>query len=219
MLFLKRSHPFFLFLILILSSFHIKAQRNNLNFFAGIMVVQGEASGGAILSDDMAIGAGIGFNAPLYKNKIEFVSKLEYYNLRLDYIEQSNPQNIGIMEGTCTQTSAGIGLNIFLNKSTELVSLYQPFRPYISVLAGILIQNNSLNFSENFSFPNLQGTFILPFGELGAGLKVRVNPTWSVNFNAAIRTTLSDEVDGLIGATDSPDIMGLVRFGISYNLK
>tara|TARA_R110002050_G_scaffold48780_1_gene113241 strand:- start:7293 stop:7901 length:609 start_codon:yes stop_codon:yes gene_type:complete len=197
----------------------IKAQRNNLNFFAGAMVVQGEASGGALLSDDMAIGMGFGFNAPLYKTKIEFVSRLEYYNLRLDYIEQSNPQNIGIMEGTCTQTSAGIGLNIYLNKSTNLVSLYQPFRPYISVLAGLLMQSNNLNFSDNFNFPNLQGTFFLPFGELGGGLYVRVNPTWSVNFNAAIRTTLSDEVDGLIGSTDSPDIMGFVRFGISYNLK
>ncbi len=196
-----------------------QAQRNNLNYFASAMVVQGEASGGSLISDDVALGVGFGFNAPLYKSKIEFISKLEYYSLRLDYIEQSNPQNIGIMEGINTQTSAGIGLNIYLNKSTDLVSLYQPIRPYISFLAGILIQNNRLTFSDNFDFPSLQGTFILPFGELGAGIKIRVNPVWSVNFNAAVRTTLSDEVDGLIGTTDSPDIMGLVRFGLSYNLK
>jgi len=183
------------------------------------MVVQGEASGGALVSDDIALGIGFGFNAPLYKSKIEFISKLEYYSLNLDYIEKSNPQKIGIMEGTNTQTSAGIGLNIYLNKSTNIVSLYQPFRPYISFLAGILVQNNSLTFSEGFNFPNLQGTFILPFGELGAGLLIRVNPNWSVNFNASIRTTLSDEIDGLIGTTNSPDILGLIRFGVSYNLK
>jgi len=195
------------------------AQRSNFDYFLAGMVVQGEASGGSLISDDVALGFGLGYNSPLYKSKIEFISKLEYYSLRLDYIEQSNPQNIGIMEGTNTQVSAGIGLNIYLNKGTDLVSLYQPFRPYISVLAGALVQSNNLTFSDNFKFPNLQGTFILPFGELGAGAKVRVNPTWSVNINASIRTTLSDEVDGLIGSTDIPDIMALIRFGLSYNLK
>ena len=213
------NKKYLLLFFLVIAYLPSKAQRNNLNYFASAMVVQGEASGGSLISDDVALGIGFGFNAPLYKNKIEFISKLEYYSLRLDYIEQSNPQNIGIMEGTNTQTSAGIGLNIYLNKSSELASLYKPFRPYISFLAGILVQNNDLRFSDNFDFPNLQGTFILPFGELGAGLKIRINPVWAVNFNAGVRTTLSDEVDGLIGTTDSPDIMGLVRFGLSYNLK
>lgn len=198
---------------------NVLAQRSNIDVFAAAMVVQGEASGGALISDDVALGFGIGYNAPLYKSKIEFISKLEYYNLRLDYISQADPTNIGIMEGNNTHTSIGIGLNIYLNKSSNLVSLYQPFRPYISVLAGLAIQSNSLNFSDNFSFPNAQGTFILPFGELGAGLKIRVNPTWAVAFTGAVRTTLSDEVDGLIGSTDSPDILGIVRFGVSYNLR
>jgi hypothetical protein len=205
--------------MLTLLNFNSSAQRNSVNFQALAMVVQGEASGGALISDDIALGIGIGYDAPIYKSKIEFISKLEYSNLKLDYIEQSDPQNIGVMEGQNTQISLGAGLSIYLNKSTNLVSLYQPFRPYISFLAGILIQSNSLVFSDNFNFPNLQGTFILPFGELGGGLKIRVNPIWSVNFNAAIRTTLSDEVDGLIGTTDAPDIMGLVRFGVSYNIK
>jgi|GEM_PF-1456292 len=202
-----------------LTCLQVNAQRNSINYFAGGMVVQGEASGGSLVSDDIGLGIGIGFNAPLYKSKIEFITSLEYYSLRLDYIEQSNPQNIGIMEGTNTQTSAGIGLNIYLNKSTNLVSLYQPFRPYITVSGGVLVQNNNLRFSNNFDFPNVQGTFFLPFGELGAGCQIRVNPTYSINLNIALRTTLSDEIDGLIGTTDVPDVMGLFRFGISYNLK
>ena len=195
------------------------AQGNSFKIQALAMVVQGEASGGSLISDDIALGIGIGFDAPIYKTKIEFISKLEYTYLRLDYIEQSNPQNIGVMEGSNTQVSAGVGLNIYLNKSTALVSLYQPFRPYVFFLAGVLLQNNNLVFSENFNFTSLQGTFILPFGELGAGLKVRVNPTWAVSFSAAVRTTLSDEIDGLIGSTDIPDIMGVVKFGISRNIK
>lgn len=205
--------------LLCFTYFQVSAQRNNINYFGGGMVVQGEASGGSLVSDDIGLGLGIGFNAPLYKSKIEFISTLEYYSLRLDYIEQSDPQNIGIMEGTINQISTGIGLNVYLNKSTDFASLYQPFRPYISVLAGVLFQNNRLTFSDNFYFPNLQGAFFLPFGELGAGVKIRINPYYSINLSFAMRTTLSDEVDGLIGTTDSPDIIGLFRIGLSYNLK
>jgi hypothetical protein len=195
------------------------SQRNSFKIQALAMAVQGEASGGSLISDDLALGIGIGFDTPIYKSKIEFISKLEYTYLRLDYIEQSNPLNIGVMEGSNNQISTGVGLNIYLSNSTDLVSLYQPFRPYVFFLAGVLLQNNNLVFSENFKFTSLQGTFILPFGELGAGLKIRVNPTWAVNFSAAVRTTFSDEIDGLIGSTGIPDIMGLVRFGVSYNIK
>jgi hypothetical protein len=210
-----------LFIVCLLTVFNFNsfAQRNSFKIQALAMVVQGEASGGSLLSDDIALGIGIGFDAPIYKSKIEFISKLEYFRLKLDYIGKSSPQNINVMVGVNMQVSAGVGLNIYLNKSTDLVSLYQPFRPYVSFLAGVLLQDNSLVFSDNFTFPNVQGTFILPFGELSAGLKIRVNPTWAVNFNAAARTTLSDEIDGLIGNTDIPDIMGLVRFGISYNIR
>ncbi|QNR23783.1 autotransporter domain-containing protein [Croceimicrobium hydrocarbonivorans] len=200
-----------------LSTYLLQAQ-NMVNYNLNGMVVQGEASGGSVVSDDIALGFGLGYDFPFANPRFEFAVKLDYLWINLDYIADENPTNISIMRGTMNQFSASGGLNIYLNNSHNVANLYQPFRPYMQILTGIIAQSNSLETSGNFNFPSVDGFLILPVVELGGGAKVRINPQWSLNFNIGFRTTFSDDIDGLIGSTASPDIMGILRMGVSKRL-
>ena len=88
----------------------------------------------------------------------------------------------------------------------------------MQILTGIIAQSNSLEPSDNFVYPSVDGFLILPVVEIGFGAKIRINPQWSFNLNMGFRSTFSDDIDGLIGTTASPDIMGILRMGVSKRL-
>lgn len=183
-------------------------------------LIQGEASGGALISDDVGLGIHFGFTTPFLSDKIDFTTYFHYVNFRLDYIQDlGNGAPISYMKANNHHTTAGISLTIKLIKTERLSTLYKPFIPYVRVLAGLALQSNSINPSANFSFPQVTGTVVLPYAELGGGVKIRVNPLWSVNARLGFRTTLSDEPDGLIGNTNAPDIIGLFNFGLSRRIR
>ena len=204
-------------LLLIGMSYPIWGQ-NTVNYNLNAMVIQGEASGGSILSDDMGLGLGLGYDFPLVNPRYEFALKLDYVWVNLDYIEDATPANISVMQGTIHHVAATGGLNIYLGDNHNMANLYRPFRPYLFVLAGLAAQQNTLSLSPDFNFPNVQGLLILPIAEFGGGAKVRINPEWSFNAVIGFRSTFSDDIDGLIGTSAAPDIMGIVRIGISKRM-
>ncbi|MCR9153772.1 MAG: hypothetical protein NXI09_06660 [Bacteroidetes bacterium] len=205
-------------LILFMFVFLTSNGQNTVNYNLNAMVVQGEASGGGILSDDIGLGLGLGYDFPFGNPRYEFGIKFDYVWLKADYINDVDPTNISVMRGTFHHTSATGGLNIYLGNHHKMANLYRPLRPYIFVLAGLAYQINTLEMSPNFNFPNVEGALILPIAELGGGAKVRINPFWSFNITLGFRSTFSDDVDGLIGNSASPDIMGIVRIGVSKRL-
>lgn len=192
--------------------------QNTVNYNLNAMVVQGEASGGNILSDDMGLGLGLGYDFPLINPRYEFALKFDYVWLNLDYIDNTNPSSISIMLGTVHHMSATGGLNVYLGDNHNMANLYRPFRPYLFALAGLAAQQNTLELSPNLGFSDVQGFLILPMIEFGGGAKIRINPDWSFNTIIGFRSTFSDDVDGLIGNTAAPDIMGIFRVGVSRRM-
>lgn len=203
--------------VFVICSYFAKAQ-NVVNYNLNSMVIQGEASGGNLISDDIAIGIGMGYDLPLINPRFEFALKLDYLWINLDYIFDIEPTNISVMRGQMHHLSATGGLNIYFGNNQQLANLYKPFRPYSYLLAGLAMQMNNLEPSETFTFPMVEGTLILPILEIGGGAKIRINPAWSFNAGLGFRTTFSDDIDGLVGTTGSPDIMGIVRLGVSKRL-
>lgn len=201
----------------IVCSSAIHAQ-NTVNYNVNAMVIQGEASGGNLISDDIALGAGLGYDFPFANPRIEFAVKFDYLWINLDYIDDIDFTSIDFMRGTMHHLSATGGINIYLNKNNNLANLYQPFRPYAFILTGLAMQSNSIETSPGFSFPLVEGVIINPMLELGGGAKIRINPHWSFNFTMGFRTTFSDDIDGLIGNTNAPDILGILRLGVSKRL-
>lgn len=206
------------FLLGFLSLATLASAQNTVNYNLNAMVVQGEASGGAILSDDIGLGLGLGYDFPFANPRYEFALKFDYVWMNTDYIADTDPTNISVMKGTINHFSASGGLNIYLGNNHNMANLYRPFRPYLFVIAGLAYQANNLELSPNFDFPNVNGSLILPIAELGGGAKIRINPHWSFNAIIGFRSTFSDDVDGLLGNTAAPDIMGIVRIGVSKRL-
>ncbi len=206
-----------LLLTLFLSA-SIAQGQNNVNYNLNSMVIQGEASGGNILSDDMGLGLGIGYDFPFANPRFEFAVKADYVQVNIDYIADGDPSSIAAMSGTISHFSATGGLNVYLGNNHDKANLYRPFRPYVFVLTGLAVQSNQLSASTNFGIPMVQGTLILPLAELGIGAKTRINAVWAFNTSIGIRSTFSDDVDGLIGQTSVPDIIGIVRIGVSKRI-
>lgn len=206
-----------LLLVFVISSYFAKAQ-NVVNYNFNSMVIQGEASGGSLISDDIALGVGMGYDLPLINPRFEFALKFDYLWINLDYILDIDPSNISVMRGQMHHLSATGGLNVYFGNNQQLANLYKPFRPYSYLLAGLAMQMNNLDPSETFDFPMVEGTLILPMIEIGGGAKIRVNPHWSFNLGLGFRTTFSDDIDGLVGVSGSPDIMGVLRVGVSKRL-
>lgn len=206
-----------LLFVLVISSYFAKAQ-NVVNYNINAMVIQGEASGGSLISDDIALGIGMGYDLPLINPRFEFALKFDYLWINLDYILDIDPTNISVMRGQMHHLSATGGLNIYFGNNQQLANLYKPFRPYSYLVAGLAMQMNNLEPSESFDFTMVEGTLILPIVEIGGGAKIRINPHWSFNAGLGVRTTFSDDIDGLVGNTGNPDIMGIVRLGVSKRL-
>lgn len=185
------------------------------NYNLNGMVIQGEASGGSLISDDLALGLGFGYDFPFANPRLEFALKFDYLYINLDYILDKSPSFISYMTGQIHHLSATGGLNIYLNSNHNLANLYQPFRTYGYFLTGLVMQMNNITPSDNFSSDFVDGTLIVPLLEIGAGIKVRINPHWSFNGVLGFRTTFSDDMDGLVGSTGNPDILGIVRLGVS----
>jgi hypothetical protein len=204
-------------LAFIASTSFIVAQ-NTVNYNLNAMVIQGEASGGSLISDDIALGLGFGYDFPFANPRIEFAVKFDYLWINVDYIHDVDPQQIHFMRGTMHHLSATGGINIYLNKSSNLANLYQPFRPYTFILTGLAMQSNSIESSPGFDFNMVEGMIITPMLEIGGGAKIRINPHWSFNLQLGLRTTFSDDVDGLVGNTGAPDILGIFRIGVSKRL-
>lgn len=211
---IKKGGILILFMFVFLTSYG----QNTVNYNINAMVVQGEASGGGILSDDMGLGLGLGYDFPFGNPRYEFTVRLDYIWLNMDFIHDKNPNNISVMKGSINHFSAGGGLNIYLGKNHNVANLYRPFRPYLLLVAGLAYQSNSFELSDNFTRPIVQGTLILPIAEIGGGAKVRINPFWSFNANVGLRSTFSDDVDAIVGGTGVPDIIGFVRIGVSKRL-
>ena len=192
--------------------------QNTVNYNLNAMVIQGEASGGNIVSDDMGLGVGLGYDFPLINPRYEFALKFDYVWVNMDYIDDATPSNISVMKGNIHHASATGGLNVYLGDNHNMANLYRPFRPYLFMIAGLAAQQNTLTLSPDFNFPNVQGFLILPIAEFGGGAKVRINPEWSFNAVLGFRSTFSDDVDGLIGTSVAPDIMGIFRVGVSRRM-
>jgi len=205
-------------LLVFLGATSLAYSQNTVNYNLNAMVVQGEASGGRLLSDDIGLGVGIGYDFPFGNPRFEFAIKLDYVWLNLDYISEISLQSLSAMQGSMHHLSASGGLNVYLNDNNNLANLYHPFRPYFYGLTGLVFQTNSIEHSVGFDFSIVEGVLILPIVEIGGGAKIRINPHWSFNAVLGIRTTLSDDVDGLVGATGAPDLMGIVRLGVSKRL-
>ncbi len=199
--------------LLLLISFNLSAQTTyGLNF--NLLTVQGEVGQESLISDD--IGLGLGFNAdvPLINPRYEFSWRLDYRSLRMDYIGNRTTTNVSFAEIKATQWSAQGGLNIYLLSNHNMANIYQPFRPYAFVYGGLVYQNNQVEKSDNLPFPSVEGGFVAPYAELGIGLKIRINPTWAFNTQLSFGSSFDDELDGLIGTTDVPDITGSLRIGL-----
>lgn len=192
--------------------------QNTVNYNINAMVVQGEASGGSIISDDMGLGLGLGYDFPFANPRYEFCIKLDYVWLTTDYIQKADPTNIAVMEGTIHHFSGSGGINIYIGNNHNMANLYRPTRPYVFTMVGLAYQTNTLELTDNFTLDAVQGSLILPIAEFGAGIKVRINPKWNFNGIIGFRSTFSDDVDGLIGNTAAPDIMGIARLGVSKRL-
>lgn len=211
---IKKGGILILFMFVFLTSYG----QNTVNYNVNAMVVQGEASGGNILSDDIGIGIGLGYDFPFSNPRYEFTLRLDYVWLNMDYINDNIPNFISFMQGSINHFSASGGVNIYLGENHNVANLYRPLRPYLFLIAGLVYQNNSFNKSESFTRPIVQGSLILPIGEIGGGVKVRINPFWSFNANVGIRSTFSDDVDAIVGQTGVPDLMGIIRIGVSKRL-
>ncbi len=191
--------------------------QNYVNYNLNSMVIQGEASGGNLISDDLGLGLGIGYDFPFANPRLEFALKLDYLWINTDFIQNNDPE-INFMSGSINHFSATGGLNIYLNSSHNLANLYQPFRPYGYFLTGLVLQQNNLTGSSNFNLDLVNGTIIVPLLEIGGGYKVRINPHWSFNMVLGFRSTFSDDMDGIVGRTGNPDILGIVRIGVSKKI-
>lgn len=205
-------------LLVVISLGSTLSAQNTVNYNLNAMVIQGEASGGNIVSDDMGLGVGLGYDFPFVNPRFEFALKFDYVWMNIDYIVDKNPSNISFMTATIHHVGVTGGLNVYLGQNHNMANLYRPFRPYTYMLAGLVAQDNSLSFSENFNFPSVQGLLILPILEVGGGAKVRINPEWSFNAVIGFRSTFSDDVDALVGSTGAPDIMGIFRIGVSRRM-
>lgn len=205
-------------LLVFLGATSFAYSQNTVNYNINAMVVQGEASGGNLLSDDIGLGLGLGYDFPFGNPRFEFALKFDYVWLNVDYISDLTSQFPAFMQGSMHHLSASGGLNIYLNDNNNLANLYHPFRPYVYGITGLVFQTNSIEHSPAFGFTMVEGVLILPVVEIGGGAKIRINPHWSFNAVFGIRTTLSDDVDGLVGSTGAPDLMGIVRLGVSKRL-
>lgn len=203
-------------LTLVVSSLTLSAQRNSYGLNINLMAVQGEVSQGSLLSDDLALGIGFTGDFPLINPRYEFSWKLDYLALRMDYIGTTNANSISYAKIEGIHLSGSGGVNIYLLSTHGMSNIYQPIRPYAFIYGGLAYQNLSTEASPNIALSYLNGGFISPLAEIGLGLKVRVNPKWAFNFQGSLRSTFDDDADGLIGSGKSPDLMGLIRFGLSY---
>lgn len=195
----------------------MKGQGTTYGFSFNIMALQGEVSQGALISDDIGLGIGFTADVPLINPRFEFSWKADYQSLRMDYIGKG--ANVSFAEITASQYRATGGLNIYLLSNHNMANIYQPFRPYAFVYGGLLYQNNSIEESDNNPFSVVNGGFVAPLAELGLGIKIRVNPNWSFNIQGSLGTSFDDDIDGLLGSSSLPDIMGTLRFGMQSRFR
>lgn len=194
-------------------------QRNSYGFHLNIMTVQGETSQGALITDDIALGLGVLAEFPLVNPRYEFSWKLDYLSMRMDYISNLDPNSLGYAQINASQYSASGGVNIYLGSNHNMANIYQPFRPYLSVSGGLIYQNNQVEQGGSVSFDQVSGGFVSPLAELGVGIKIRINPFWAFNMHGSLRSSFGDAIDGLVGNTNSPDLMGQIRMGLNVHLR
>lgn len=180
--------------------------------------MQGEVSQNKFISDDLALGFGLTGDFPLINPRYELSWKVDYLKLRMDFIGKAVPNSISYAEVNGSHWSGTGGLNIYLLSNHGMSNIYQPFRPYAFVYAGIVYQNLSTEVSPNFNLDYIDGGFVSPVGELGLGVKIRANPKWAFNFQFSIRSSFDDDMDGINGSSSTPELMGLIRSGLSYSL-
>lgn len=207
---LIRDIKSWLFLFAICSG-SILGQSKCFTSHAGAMIIQGEAMGRGMISDDVGYGINFTLGTQLTKN-LHFTVVASRHTFSIDYMMPG--REASYYYGASHHSSAGIGLMLFPFQKGRYASLYQSYSPYIHGTAGIVLQRNSIEDAINMPFTLHPGTFILPYGELLFGLKMRLNPRWSLDIFGGGRTTFTDEIDGMSGTGAGPDLLGRIGIGL-----
>lgn len=193
--------------------------QNCLTAHFSAMVIQGEAMGRGMIGDDLGLGVNLVYGIPI-NSKLHFNLVASHLRYNIDYM-QPGGENTSYYYGKGSHTSFGAGLMLFPFIKPGRAAMYNAYRFYIAGNGGLAFQHN-----ETIDLINLPGGFevhkggkVLPYGELLFGVKIRMNPRTSVDLFAGGRSTLSDEIDGLIGTGAGFDIIGRVGIGFCTRLR
>ncbi len=183
------------------------------------MIIQGEAMGRGIIGDDLGLGFNMVYGIPIGR-KMHFNLVASHLRYNVDYMIPSG-ENSTYYYGNGSHTSIGAGLMLFPFLKSNRAALYSPYRMYVAASGGMAFQSNetveALNIPSGFQLHN--GGKALPYGEFLLGVKIRMNPRTSVDLFAGGRTTMSDEIDGIIGTGDGFDIIGRIGIGICRSIR
>jgi len=205
--------------ITLLSTSLLSAQRKDLNLHFSAMIIQGEAMGDGIISDDVGYGMSFNYNMPLVGERFCFSLAGTFIYSSIDYVAPYS-KTLQYYKGSSRHSSFGAGLVYFPFLKHSLPNMYHPYRFYMSGYVGAAWQSNTTSHAVNLpdSYKLHEGNSFLPFYEGLIGLKIRVNPRLSVDVYGGGRTTLSDEIDGIVGSGAGFDIMGRIGLGLSFRL-
>lgn len=160
-------------LLLVMTAYRGGAQSKCFTTHAGAMIIQGEAMGRGMISDDVGYGINFTLGTQLTKN-LHFTVEAGHHSFSIDYMMPA--REASYYYGASHHSSAGIGLMLFPFQKGRYASLYQSYSPYIHGTAGIVLQRNSIEDAINMPFTLHPGTFILPYGEASFWLKNAPNP-------------------------------------------
>lgn len=198
----------------------LKAQRPNLGVHFSAMIIQGEAMGSSMLSDDVGYGFNVDYNYPLGSPRLFFTLNATTIYSMIDFTAPYNSNELQFYDGSSLHSSLGVGLTAYPFKRGPLANMYHPYRIFISSTVGGAFQLNSTKKRVNVPEKKIHvGGKLLPYFEGSLGINIRINPHTSVLVFGAGRTTLSDEIDGIIGSGAGFDIMGRIGLGLNFNLR
>ncbi len=200
--------------LFLLASSPLLYAQSYLAVHASAISVLGETTGGARIGDDFGLGLNLRLATPLFFDNLEISGEISYYQLDVDYTQAGT--DIGFNHTKASQYNFSGGLTLYLFQNGKRSSMYNPYRFYIAGYAGISAHNNEVLESHNISsaFTLYEGLSVFPFGDMLGGIKVRINPTNSIDLYLGGRMALSDAIDGVAGTGKAPDLM--LRLGLGF---
>jgi len=207
-----------LFAFLLFSATFTSKAQSSIGVHASALSILGETTGGSSIGDDLGLGINIRLSAPLFCNNLEISGEASYYAIDIDYTLAGS--DFSFHHTTAKQYNIGGGLTFYPFLKGKRPSMYKPFRFYISGFAGISAQKNKVIETHNMpaAYTVYDGLLIFPFGDMVAGLKIRINPTSCMDVFVGGRMALSDAVDGIAGTGAAPDMMLRIGVGICHRL-